>query len=39
MKFMAISLALSLALTIGALQAGAAENAGQIKISKGAVQI
>jgi hypothetical protein len=39
MKFPMIFLALALALTIGVLQAGAAENAGQIKVSKGAVQI
>jgi hypothetical protein len=39
MKFPMIFLALPLALTIGVLQAGAAENAGQIKVSKGAVQI
>ena len=39
MKFPMIFLALPLALTIGALPAGAAENAGQIKVSKGAVQI
>jgi hypothetical protein len=39
MKFPAIILTLALTLTIGVLQAGAAENAGQIKVSKGVVQI
>ena len=39
MRFLTISLTLALALTFGALQAGAAEDAGQIKVSKGAVQI
>ena len=35
MKFPLIALALPLALMVGVLQAGAAENAGQIKVSKG----
>lgn len=39
MRLATIFLTLSLALTFGALQAGAAEDAGQIKVSKGAVQI
>ena len=39
MRFPMIFLALPLALTIGVLQAAAAEDAGQIKVSKGAVQI
>ena len=39
MRFTMTFLTLSLALTIGALPAGAAENAGQIKVSKGTVQI
>jgi hypothetical protein len=39
MKFPMIALALPLALMVGVLQAGAAEDAGQIKVSKGVVQI